>query len=113
MCPRSFSTSNPRETSDPGRPLFFDKHVGAASAPLPPTYRPRQPEKTVLHLVVRENLETMLTEARARTDNGFGYPRFVRTLFAWQRRAAREEEGYSRVLHHLGRGPRDRCFADV
>jgi hypothetical protein len=50
-----------RETSDPGRPLFFEKHVGAASAPLPPSYRPRQPEKTVL--------QTMLAEARARTDH--------------------------------------------
>jgi hypothetical protein len=35
---------------------------------------PGQPEKTLLRRVVRENLETMLTEARARTEHGFGYP---------------------------------------
>jgi hypothetical protein len=64
-----------------GRGLFFERHVGAASAPLPPSYRPRQPEKTVLHRVVRENLETMLAEARERSEHGFGYPRFVEKAF--------------------------------
>jgi hypothetical protein len=31
--------------------------------------------------VVRENLETMLAEARERTEHGFGYPRFVEKAF--------------------------------
>jgi hypothetical protein len=66
---------------EPCRPFVFEQHVGAASAPLPPSYRPRQPEKTVLHRVVRENLETMLAEARERTEHGFGYPRFVEKAF--------------------------------
>ena len=40
------------------------------------TYQPRAAEGTVLHRVVRENLETFLREAADRTDGG-GLPRFV------------------------------------
>ena len=67
--------------SERGRAIFFEQHVGAASAALPARYRPRQPEKTLLHRVVRENLETMLAEARERSEHGFGYPRFVEKAF--------------------------------
>jgi len=45
--------------------------------PFPPGYVPRLAEKSVLHEVVRENLETFLAQARARTEHGFGVPRFV------------------------------------
>ena len=45
--------------------------------PFPPGYVPRLAEKSVLHEVVRENLETFLAEARERTEHGFGVPRFV------------------------------------
>jgi hypothetical protein len=53
--------------------------VGRAGPPGCPgqrTYVRRQPERTVLHQVVREHLETFLTEARQRGD-GEGLPRFV------------------------------------
>jgi hypothetical protein len=56
-------------------PIAFAQHVGAASAPLAPAYRPRQPQRTILHRVVNDHLETMLDEARARSEHGFGYPR--------------------------------------
>lgn len=48
--------------------------VGAA------TYQPRDAEGTVLHRVVRENLETFLCEVADRTDGG-GLPRFVEREF--------------------------------
>src|SRR5207244_4441537 len=44
------------------------------------TYQPRAAEGTVLHRVVRENLETFLREAGHRTDGG-GLPRFVEREF--------------------------------
>ncbi len=44
------------------------------------TYQPRAAEGTVLHRVVRENLETFLREAADRTDGG-GLPRFVEREF--------------------------------
>jgi len=40
------------------------------------TYVRRQPERTVLHQVIREHLETFLAEARRR-GGGEGLPRFV------------------------------------
>jgi len=44
------------------------------------TYQPRAAEGTVLHRVVRENLETFLREVADRTDGG-GLPRFVEREF--------------------------------
>jgi len=44
------------------------------------TYQPRAAEGTVLHRVVRENLETFLREAADRTDGG-GLPHFVEREF--------------------------------
>ena len=46
----------------------------------PPTYRPRDAERTVLHAVIREHLETFLREATARGE-GSGLPRFVEQEF--------------------------------
>ena len=43
----------------------FERTAGDAWAPLPGDYRRRNPEGTVLHQVVRENLETFLAEAEA------------------------------------------------
>jgi len=53
---------------------FFEHSEGAATAPLGPRYVPRQAEKTILHQVVCENLETLLAEADA---DGTGLPGFV------------------------------------
>ena len=47
---------------------------------VPPTYRPRDAEHTVLHAVIREHLETFLREATA-PDEGSGLPRFVEQEF--------------------------------
>lgn len=44
------------------------------------TYRPRQPERGVLHAVVRTHLETFLREAAQRAD-GAGLPQFVEQEF--------------------------------
>ena len=59
----------------------WERELGAASMPLPAGYRPRSPEGTVLHRVVRENLESFLAEARERSEHGFGLPRFVEEEF--------------------------------
>jgi hypothetical protein len=64
------------------RPLCYERHVGAATAPLGPAgYRRRRPETTVLYQLVADNLETMLEQARRRTAHGFGLPRFVERAF--------------------------------
>lgn len=63
---------------DPPLPvLAYEREPGAASLPEPRAYRRRQPEKTALHAVVRGHLETLLSDARRRNDEGSGYPRFV------------------------------------
>ena len=45
-------------------PIIYERYPGAAAAPLPAGYRPRQPERTALHTIVREHLETFLADAR-------------------------------------------------
>jgi len=62
-------------------PVCFELSPGAAELPLPGGYRRREPEKTALHAVVRENLETLLEEARERSEGGYGYPTFVEKEF--------------------------------
>jgi hypothetical protein len=49
--------------------------------PLGAGYRPRSPEGTVLHRVVREHLATFLEEARANSAHGYGLPGFVEREF--------------------------------
>jgi ribosomal protein S27E len=44
-------------------------------------YERRQPEKSVLHRVVRENIETLFAEAEQRSEHGFGYPEYVKREF--------------------------------
>src|SRR3990172_3093163 len=53
----------------------WERHDGAASAPL--HYRRREPEKTLLHAVVREHLESFFAHARERSSHGRGLPAFV------------------------------------
>jgi hypothetical protein len=64
--------------------------VGAA------TYQPRDAEGTVLHRVVRENLETFLREAADRTDGG-GLPRFVEREFREFLTCGAASRGFARV----------------
>jgi hypothetical protein len=55
----------------------FEQYPGAASASLPPTYRPRRPQTSILHRVVRENLLTFVEEGVERSAHGDGYPAYV------------------------------------
>jgi hypothetical protein len=62
------------------QPCVYEQQRGDAAAPLP-RYRPRQPQATVLHRVVREHLETFLAEGVQRSASGEGYPRYVEKEF--------------------------------
>ena len=59
--------------------LRYERCPGVARAPLPFGYRRREPEKSVLHGIVREHLETVLEQAAL--PDGDGYPRFVEHEF--------------------------------
>jgi hypothetical protein len=61
--------------------VTYEQSPGAAWAPLPRAYRRREPDKTALHTIVREHLETFLDEARQQSEHGDGYPRFVEREF--------------------------------
>jgi hypothetical protein len=75
---------HPDRCGDTSRPaaaslVSFERDRGTATADLPPDYRRREPEKSVLHQLVREHLETFLE--RAALPDGDGYPRFVEREF--------------------------------
>lgn len=76
----------------------WERATGAASRPLPARYRPRSPEGTVLHRVVRENLESFLAEARERSEHGFGLPRFVDDEFRNYLACGVISRGFMRVV---------------
>jgi hypothetical protein len=57
-----------------GAAQAYECTEGAALQPLPLGYHRRQPEKGILHEVVRENLESFLAELR---EEGRDLPRFV------------------------------------
>ena len=61
--------------------VTYEREPGSVSMPLPRGYRGREPEKTALYEVVREHLETLLEEARTRSEEGTGYPRFIEHEF--------------------------------
>jgi hypothetical protein len=54
----------------------WERRPGAATAPLG-GYRRREPERTLLHEVVRERLEPFLAAARERSATGRGLPAHV------------------------------------
>jgi hypothetical protein len=54
----------------------WERHQGAACAPLD-GYRRREPEKTLLHAVVRDRLEPFLAATRERSPSGRGLPAHV------------------------------------
>src|SRR6266567_676438 len=67
----------PGRVPAPTEPLeSWERCPGAASSPLG-RYRRREPEKTLLHEVVRERLEPFLAAARERSAHGRGLPAFV------------------------------------
>jgi len=78
-------------------PVCFELSPGAAELPLPGGYRRREPEKTALHAVVRQNLETLLEEARERSEGGYGYPGFVEKEFRRYLDCGLLAHGFSRL----------------
>ena len=56
---------------------FFEQRDGAASAPPRSGFTRREPEKTLLHQVVRENLESFLAQVSAEDPDGPGLPSYV------------------------------------
>jgi len=62
---------------------------------LPSSYRRHEPEKTILHQVVREHLETLLAQGRAR--DGEGYPRWVERQFRDYLDCALLSQGFARL----------------
>ncbi len=84
------------QTGDASLPaISYERHPGAATAPLPGTYRRREPEKRVLHTVVREHLETFLEQAREL--HGEGYPRFIEREFRHYLACGVLSRGFARV----------------
>jgi Transposase zinc-binding domain len=72
----------------------YEARPGAASAPLPAGYRRREPEKSVLHEVFREHLETFLAQAR---EHGRGLPRHVENELRRYLSCGQLSEGFVRV----------------
>ena len=59
--------------------VVYERTDGAASAPLPPTYRPRHPQSTALYRIVADHLEPFLAEPL--THGAPPYPRHVEREF--------------------------------
>ncbi len=59
--------------------VVYERTPGAASAALPPAYRPRRPQSTALYRVVADHLETFLAEPIA--HGAPPYPRYVEREF--------------------------------
>jgi hypothetical protein len=59
--------------------IRYERHPGAAADSLRHGYRRHEPEKSVLHSIIREHLETFL--AQARRLHGDGCPRFIEREF--------------------------------
>lgn len=61
-------------------------------------YRRREPEKSILWNLVRENLNTFLATADARAGEGRSLPKYVRNAFAEYLRCGILQHGFSRFL---------------
>ncbi len=59
----------------------YERYPGSAARPLSPSYRRREPDKTVLYDIVSRSLETCLGQAEEKSEQGYGYPRFVEREF--------------------------------
>ena len=78
-------------------PCVYEAYRGAAASPLPRTYRQRQPQNTVLHRIVRENLETFLAEGVERSTSGEGYPWYIEKEFRDLLSCGDMSRGFSRL----------------
>jgi hypothetical protein len=78
-------------------PVAYEREPGVASRPLPRGYRRPKPERTALYKVVQENLETLLQQARQRSEQGSGYPSFVEHEFRRFLRFSQLSGGFARL----------------
>jgi len=78
--------------------VAYERTPGIAAAlPAPRPYRRREPERTALLAVVRDNLETLLDDARRRSEEGTGYPAFVEKEFRRYVDCGRLGGGFARI----------------
>ena len=75
--------------------IDYERHPGAATAPLPGEYHRHEPEKTVLYAIVQQHLETFL--ARPWLNGGPGYPRFIEQEFRRYLDCGLLSWGFSRI----------------
>jgi len=77
--------------------LYYERSPGAASRPLPVEYRRHDPQDSPLYQLVLAHLETLIEDSRARTEHGFGYPRFIEQTFRDYLTCGLPQAGFSRV----------------
>jgi len=87
MCPPPAPGASPA--------VVYERSPGAASAPLPPTYRPRRPQDQPLYRIVSEHLETFLAEPIA--HGAPPYPRYVEREFRRYLTCSVPAHGFYRV----------------
>ena len=75
--------------------LVYEHYPGAASAPLSPTYKPREPEKQPLYRILQAHLESFLAEPLV--HGGPGYPRYVEREFRRVLSCAIPARGFYRI----------------
>lgn len=78
-------------------PCVYERVPGAASAPLPKTYRPRAPQSSPLHRIVREHLKTFLAEGIEKSASGEGYPYYIEKEFLDLLTCGDMTRGFSRL----------------
>ena len=79
-------------------PAFaFERIPGAATKPLPRSYRRREPENTALYKTVQEHLNTFLEDASSRHESGAGYPGFIEREFRRYLDCGLLAHGFARV----------------
>jgi ribosomal protein S27E len=81
--------------------VVYEIAPGAASRPLaspPAPYRPREPDKTLLHQVVARELEDLDRWLAESSPYGHGLPRSVRRQLEGFLECGQLERGFSRVL---------------
>jgi hypothetical protein len=77
--------------------IAFERFPGAALEAAAVTYRPRRPQDSVLHQVVRDNLLTLLAQGQQRCESGDGYPRYVQKAFRKLLNCGDLSRGFARV----------------
>jgi hypothetical protein len=77
--------------------LHWEHHDGAAREPLPRPYVRHEPEKTILHQVVREHVASFLAGVQAHSSTGNGLPKFVEREFTRYLDCGILANGFARV----------------